>query len=230
MYDLYLDKLLLPVAPSRIQLRIRNQNRTITLINAGEVNLLRQAGLTDVQFQVLIPQVQYPFARYKSGFQGAAFFLDGFEKLKTDRDPKGNLKPFQLIVSRMLPNGKPLFNTNIKVTMEDYTVNEDVQEGFDLIVSFKLKQFRPYGTKEVQVVVQPQAQQPPQVTIQEQRPAENAPQVRTHTVVKGDTLWALAKRFYNNGNQFNRIFEANKDIIKNPNLIHIGWILTIPPL
>src|SRR5690606_25788237 len=51
---------------------------------------------------------------------------------------------------------------------------------------------------------------------------------RTYTVKKGDTLWAIAKKYYGNGAQYKKIANANKKLIKNPNLIHIGWKLKIP--
>ena len=57
-------------------------------------------------------------------------------------------------------------------------------------------------------------------------PAPVAP--RTYTVVAGDNLSKIAKRFYGDANQWKRIFEANRDIIKNPDLIHPGQTLKIP--
>jgi nucleoid-associated protein YgaU len=57
-------------------------------------------------------------------------------------------------------------------------------------------------------------------------PAAGAP--RTYTVVAGDSLSKIAKRFYGDANQWKRIFEANRDIIKNPDLIHPGQTLKIP--
>lgn len=51
---------------------------------------------------------------------------------------------------------------------------------------------------------------------------------KTHTVKSGDTLWAIAKAYYGSGNQYTKIYEANKDKIKNPNVISVGWKLTIP--
>ena len=57
-------------------------------------------------------------------------------------------------------------------------------------------------------------------------PAPAAP--RTYTVVAGDNLSKIAKRFYGDANQWKRIFEANRDIIKNPDLIHPGQTLKIP--
>ena len=51
---------------------------------------------------------------------------------------------------------------------------------------------------------------------------------RTYTVVKGDSLSKIAKRFYGNANQWKKIYEANKDAIKNPDLIYPGQTFTIP--
>lgn len=58
-------------------------------------------------------------------------------------------------------------------------------------------------------------------------PVAPAPQ-RTYRVVKGDTLWGISHRFYGNGALYQRIFDANRNVIRNPHLIHIGWVLVIP--
>jgi len=50
----------------------------------------------------------------------------------------------------------------------------------------------------------------------------------TYTVVRGDTLSHIAKRYYGNAGRWPEIFEANKDKIKNPNLIYPGQVLVIP--
>lgn len=50
----------------------------------------------------------------------------------------------------------------------------------------------------------------------------------TYTVVSGDCLWNIAKKFYGSGAQYTKIYNANKDKIKNPNLIYPGQVLVIP--
>ncbi len=50
----------------------------------------------------------------------------------------------------------------------------------------------------------------------------------SYTVVKGDCLWNIAKKFYGKGSQYTVIYNANKDKIKNPNLIYPGQVLIIP--
>lgn len=53
-----------------------------------------------------------------------------------------------------------------------------------------------------------------------------APEPRTYTVEPGDTLWAIAERFYGDGNRYQEI--ANASGIANPDLINPGQVLTIP--
>jgi nucleoid-associated protein YgaU len=51
---------------------------------------------------------------------------------------------------------------------------------------------------------------------------------KTYTVVKGDSLSQIAKQFYGNAGQWKKIYEANKDLIKNPDLIYPGQTFRIP--
>lgn len=224
-YDVYLDKCLLPVTPKKISISISNQNKTVNLINEGEVNLLKMAGLTEVEFECGIPQAKYPYAVYtnSSGFREAKYFLDYFEKLKTSR------KPFQFIVCRQKPNGKSLFNTNIRVAMEDYRLTEDAGEGFDIKVKIKLKQWRDYGTKTVKVTI---TEEKPKAVPEPVRETTTSPEPaapETYTVVKGDVLSNIAKKYYGDGTKYPVIYNANKELIGgNPNLIYPGQVLTIP--
>ena len=64
----------------------------------------------------------------------------------------------------------------------------------------------------------PKAEAPPPVTDVE----------RTYTVVAGDTLSKIAKREYGDASKWKHIYEANKDVIKNPDLIYPGQTFKIP--
>ncbi|MGE5413510.1 MAG: LysM peptidoglycan-binding domain-containing protein [Syntrophomonadaceae bacterium] len=60
-------------------------------------------------------------------------------------------------------------------------------------------------------------------------PAEgNTPTARMYVVQSGDSLSKISKKFYGDANSWKRIFEANKDVVKNPDLIQPGWRLRIP--
>jgi nucleoid-associated protein YgaU len=53
--------------------------------------------------------------------------------------------------------------------------------------------------------------------------------VKIYEVKSGDSLSKIAKAEYGNANDYMRIFEANRDILKDPNMIHPGQKLKIPP-
>ncbi|NLO85916.1 MAG: hypothetical protein GX096_10910 [Clostridiales bacterium] len=169
-YDMYLGKMLMPVTPSKIQMSINNKNQTVTLINEGEVNLLKSAGLTDVRFTLLIPQVSYPFANYNGKFINASEYLDYFEQLKISK------QSFSFIVSRCLPTGKLLFDTNISASLESYSIIEEAKNGFDLNVEIVLKQYRAYSTKTITIEV-PSPTAP--VIVNETRPIVENPKPTT---------------------------------------------------
>jgi nucleoid-associated protein YgaU len=51
---------------------------------------------------------------------------------------------------------------------------------------------------------------------------------RTYVVVKGDNLSKIASKLYGKGHRWRAIHEANKALIKNPDVIQPGWVLQIP--
>lgn len=52
---------------------------------------------------------------------------------------------------------------------------------------------------------------------------------QTYKVESGDSLWKISKKFYGDGDEYMRIYYANKDKIKDPDMIQVGWELAIPP-
>ncbi|GAB2721523.1 LysM peptidoglycan-binding domain-containing protein [Nocardia thraciensis] len=62
--------------------------------------------------------------------------------------------------------------------------------------------------------------------VEDQAPPPAAPQPQTYTVEPGDTLWAIAERFYGDGNRYLEIAGASG--VDNPDAIDVGQVLTIP--
>lgn len=218
---MYIAGALMPITPSKVKVKINNQNKTLTLISGEEINILKEAKLTDVSFDVVLPQVPYPFTN--GGAQGASYYLSLFESLKKSKTP------FQWILNRSRPDGAALFYSNLTVGMEDYQITDDAKEGFDLTVSVKLKQYRAFGTKTVQLTPAPAPSQPATATVQPApRPTESAPKSSSYTVKSGDCLWNIAKKQLGDGSRWKEIYELNKDKITNPNLIYPNQSLTMP--
>ena len=218
-YTMYLDGVAMPITPSKVEIKISNQNKTLNLIDGAEINILKEPGLSKVSFELLLPNVSYPFAK---GAQRADYYLSLFERLKTGK------KSFQWILSRSMPKGKRLFDTNLTVGLEDYNIVEDAKKGLDVSVDVNLKQWRPYGTKTATVEPPAEPSQPPTVTVEQEREASTAPAAKTYTVKKGDSLWAIAAKYYGKGSDYSKIAGANTDKISNPNLIYPGQVLTLP--
>ena len=56
-----------------------------------------------------------------------------------------------------------------------------------------------------------------------------APEVEYYTIVSGDSLSKIAKNYYGNAMDYTKLFDANLEVIKDPDLIYPGQKIRIPP-
>lgn len=214
MYSFYLDNVLLPITPKQLQIKIKNQNKTIELINFGQVNILKLPGLSDISFDFSVPIVgKYPFARE---LQSAEYYFSLLENLKTQ------LKPFKFTVLRQISSSKTAFSTNLNVTLEDYEIVEDADNGFDVTFKVNLKQYRDYATQNLEIKQNSDGKLT--ATKQTTRQTTKEPE-KTYTVQKGDTLWNIAKKQLGDGSKYKELAALNN--ISNPNFLSVGQVLKI---
>ena len=212
-YACYLGGVELPT-PAKLTVKIKSKNKTLILLNEGEINFLRTPGLSEIVLPLTLPML--------TGSRSPDYYLGVLERLKTSKAPT------QFILVRVSPDGRTLYDTNMRVSVEDYNIVEDAKEGLDVSVDVNLKQWRSYGTKTVKVEQPAENTQMQTVSVEKERDASTAPTAKTYTVKAGDTLWALAAKYYGSGAQYTKIYNANTDKISNPNLIYVGQVLTIP--
>ncbi len=253
MYYFYFGKVLFPIAPEKIETKISGNNQTITLINEGEINQIKSPKLTEFSFDLLLPQItKYPFATYNNYYEKkvsqspipltffnhnmmpASYYLEQIEAFKNDTNG------FNFKVIRTAPSGKALFDTTMKVTIEDYTIKEEADNGFDIVVSVTLKKYVKYGTIKVTVKKNGSAK-----TVSKKKARKlNKDLPTTHKVKKGDTLQIIKKKYYTLGTKTYRqmIYTKNKNVIEKAakkagykasangkHLVH-GTKLTIPKI
>ena len=227
MYMFFMGAIPLPVPPSKLEIKTKSRNKTIDLLNDGEVSILKEAGLAEISFTALLPRHKLPFS--SPAHLDPSVYLKQFEYLKSEK------KVFQFIVVRTLPNFAPLKPTNIKCTLEDFTVIEDASNGLDVTVNITLKQYKEAGLKEVKIINEVIATGlsvagsiMATASIAITRSKETAPKHKTYIVKKGDSLWNISKKELGDGARWKEIYNLNKDKIKNPDLIYPDQKLTLP--
>ena len=203
-YKFYLDKVELPINPQSLTIKVGNKNKTVELANGGEMSILKSPALTEISFTARLPQMglsggQMRLPYVNAGARSASYYIEKLKTLKT------NKKPFQFVVTRYLPNGNPLFSSNITVVLENFSTKEEATDGFDILVDISLKQYIEYKTK---------IYRPNGGNDNDGSRTEKDTDKTTYIVKSGDTLWGLAKYFYNNGALYTIIYNENKETIE----------------
>ena len=218
-YDIFLGPNRFPVTPESLSLKIRGKNRTLILINEGEVNLLKLPGLTEITAEFLIPaRPGYSWAVYPDGFRPPEFFFGLLERMKTEKNLQR--RAAQFIVVRSFMSGLPQTNTNIRVTVEDYEIKQSSKDGFDFIVSVKFLQYKDFEKKTVTPVGEYA------IAVAKSRAISLAPDVKTLVLVAGETLHSVAKKYLDDAAKFTEIAKLNN--LDNPFAVAAGIRLVLP--
>lgn len=125
------------------------------------------------------------------------------------RDPYDWVKIFKKIIKKKKPVRLIISDTaiNIRVLIKSIEYGEDPGTN-DINYTLTLVEYR-------------------RGMAAEPRPQEDAPYTpETYTVVYGDTLWSIARRFYGNGKFYKKIAAANG--IQDPNVLAVGQVLRLP--
>lgn len=198
-----------PVKPSDFTVSVSHRNTVVNVIQTGDINLMGKTGLREISLSSFFPAKDYNFSN-NSGRKEPIAYVEKIEGWRNSGSP------VRVIITGVL---------NMEATIEGFSYGEQDATG-DIYYTLNLKEYKKIKTKKANVTITTVAPVTQPSTRTTQPASTNSG--RTYTVKSGDCLWKIAKQFYGNGAQYTKIYNANKDKIKNPNLIYPGQVFTIP--
>lgn len=223
--------IIFPITPPKLKLTVGSKNEVVDLINEGEINILKSPSLTDIEFEARFPMKRYPYSRSVLTYN---------EYFNVFRELKENGIPFRFIMIRSTRTNEFLnsfprvdvteyrrrqkikygkttsdslgdSNYNILCTIETMEISEDADEGDDILINFNLRQYKPYGTRYLNV----KDGSVTTSTAATWRSITKSSAQQEYTIKDGDTLSLIAKKFYDKEDKWEEIYNANKNTIEN---------------
>lgn len=210
------EKLMLPVNPTTFSVKCGSANDSVSIVGLGEITIMQGRSALQISFSSFFPAAYFPGCKVRNPTAPLTLIKKIMEWKESD-------KPIHLIATQC--------GINMYCTIEDFPHSESGGDVGTYTYTLTLKEYREVAVRQVQVSIPKTNTSTPTATVPKSTTTrvDNTVQPKTYTVVKGDCLWNIAKKFYSDGAQYMKIYNANKSVIgSNPNLIRVGQVLTIP--
>jgi len=208
----------IPVLPEKLTVKSPGNNEKTQILAIGDINILRKKGLRELSWKSLYPIYDAPYVTGKTTVSPADF-------IKAIQSQRDSLKPLRFLII-----GNDL-DINIDMGIEKFEYEEKHGEVGDIYYELELKEWKNYAPKRIVLT----ARAPVAQVKKEPRPG-SPPQTKTYTVIRGDSLWAIAQKVYGNGARYPEIYKANQAVIDGRNkgtrnskyTIYPGQVFNIP--
>lgn len=224
--QIYIGGILLPVNPESIKLSDTQHIEVVDIINLGQVPIISHSDLKTIEFESFVPG-RFGDGNYKrEGYTSPSAFISSIRAYKESGLPV-----------RVLIGGGFRSAVNGLFVIQTFDVSTEPGYEQDVKYAIKLLQYRAMRPRKVEIkekkaVVKATPKNRPNAPTPREEvlivPLNMTKVKKRHTVISGDTLWGIAQKTYGDGSRYREIFEANKDKIKNPDLIYPGQELVIP--
>jgi hypothetical protein len=200
----------LPVNPAEFTVTSPFGVHRISVAHLGEVTIPGERNLKDVSFETFFPRDYNPNYCEYSGFMNPRKWV---LQMETWRDTRESI--------RLLITGT---NVSLPVLIETFDIKpERAGHVGDIYFSISCVEYKEPTVKKVEKKGNKVK------AVSSIRSSTGKTSGKTYVVKKGDSLWAISKRTYGNGSDYQKIYQANKSVVgKNPNLIYPGQKLVLP--
>lgn len=209
-YNAEKEKIQLPVLPEEFSVTNGSNNESVNVVGLGEIIIMQSRPALQFSWNCFFPATEFP------GIQ-VGRITKPLSLIQKINKWKASKKPVHLIVTAC--------GVDLYATIEDFKYSEVGGDPGTYQYSITMKEYREIKVRQVKVNIPKQ-----KATVKKKKKrVNNTVQPKTYKVKSGDCLWNIAKKFYGNGAQYTKIYNANRGVIGgNPNLIYPGQVLTIP--
>lgn len=210
----------LPVNPESIKISSNMATETFNILNAnggkgGQIVVPSHLELKKVSFECEFTSTLYHYVETQNEFYPCEYYENLFQTWRE------KLIPIRLTIHGV---GSDI---TMMVLIEGLDIKESADNGTgDKIFSFELIEYAEYEIVEMKIDDKGKTKKTTKKNNNTEK--KNPNNSGTYVVKKGDSLWKIAKLFYGKGSEWKKIYNANKDKIKNPNLIYPNQKLVIP--
>lgn len=208
------DGFQLPVNPETISVTTAGDGEQFKIAKTGAVNVPKSIELSEFNLESFFPGQDYHFLVTK--FNRPSFYIDKLNKWHKERLP----------VRYIYVNGS--FKINTLTTIENFEIEESFGSS-DVTFSLNLLKYVPFAPKKMKVAVPKRPASNSKVTKKKAPTRQNTkPKQKTYTLVAGDSLWKVARKYTGNGANYPPLQKLNG--IKNSEVrrLPIGLKLKLP--
>ncbi|WP_300781921.1 LysM peptidoglycan-binding domain-containing protein [uncultured Acetatifactor sp.] len=201
-----------PVLPEKVVVSYGSDNDRVKVCGVGEVTVIQDSDAAVISFSRFFPEHYFSGCDYEN-------IPNPLDAVNTILALKNSKRPVRFTITGGM-------NISMYVTIERFETEEQGGDPGTIHYAITLKEYREVSVRQVKVQVSAKkATISAPVSRTDTAPSGG----QTYTVVKGDCLWNISKKFYGSGAKYTIIYDANKSVIGgNPNLIYPKQVLTIP--
>lgn len=208
--------LTIPINPEQLSISNTADNEDISIIGLGKATRKGDPGLEEFTIDSFFP------GRNSYFYTGVLpkTCVEFIQEIWKTENINNN-------VARIVTLGLPI-DLNMYFVINNFTYDHRAGEEDDIYYKLDIKKYIPYGVKTVNVQLSGLAAARASSTTNTQI-TQPSQENKTYTVVKGDCLWNITKKFTGDGSNWRQLYELNvNEIGSNPNLIFPNQVLILP--